>query len=79
MPRVVSGCQRGHSCCRRRCNVSEVTCPFPVLALPVVERNRKRQDPILSRRTGAQVKESLLHMLPEVNPLPDVKDLRFNI
>ena len=56
-----------------------MTCPFPVLALPVVERNRKRQDPILSRRTGAQVKGSLLHMLPEVNPLPDVKDLRFNI
>ena len=34
---------------------------------------------MLSRRTGVQVKGSLLHMLPEVNPLPDVKDLRFNI
>ena len=34
---------------------------------------------MMSRRTDAQVKGSLLHMLPEVNPLPDVKDLRFNI
>ena len=34
---------------------------------------------LLAKAIFAQVEEQFLHMLAEVDPLPDVKDLRFNI